>query len=373
MLMKKILAAMTCFGVSRNGFFVPAVVPIVLAALVASGKAIPHAATYEPPQNLEHTGLYSDFETRQVDANHLAFSPQYPLWTDGATKRRWMSLPSGTAIDASDPDAWSFPVGTRLWKEFSFAGQRVETRYMARKPDGGWLYATYAWSADGREARLVSQKGRRGAYLFGEGRSHAIPSAGDCKVCHQGGRAEVLGFSALQLSSRRDPRALHADASPPSEVDLDFLVEKGLLVGLPRSLLETPPGIVAASAIERAALGYLHGNCGHCHNEQGPLGNVGLFLRQTTATTIQPAIASTFNYPLKKPLPGQAADAMLRIDPQHPDRSALIQRMASRFAALQMPPLGTELVDSEAVDLIRRWIAQSEPVSQTPPLEEKGR
>ena len=103
------------------------------------------------PQDLRETGLYADAETLQIDPKHLAFSPQYPLWTDGAAKRRWISLPPDSAIDASDPDAWIFPVGTRLWKEFSFNGRRVETRYMERRPDGQWLYAAYAWSADGRE------------------------------------------------------------------------------------------------------------------------------------------------------------------------------------------------------------------------------
>jgi hypothetical protein len=340
---------------------------VVLVALVASVKAVPQAAD-EPPQALQDTGLYTDFAALQVDARHLAFSPQYPLWTDGATKRRWISLPPGTAIDASDPDAWSFPVGTRLWKEFSFAGRRVETRYMERRPDGQWLYAAYAWSADGREAQRVSERGRRGAYPLGGGRSHAIPGVSDCKVCHQGGRSEVLGFSAFQLSRQRDPGALHADPAPG--VDLDVLVEKGLLTGLPGT---PPPSIVAASATERAALGYLHGNCGHCHNPQGPLRNVGLFLRQG-AGTVPPAIASTFNHPVKKPAPGLSPDATLRIEPRHPDRSALMQRMASRYPALQMPPLGTELVDRQAIDLIRRWIAESEPVSQLPPrqAQEKG-
>jgi hypothetical protein len=32
--------------------------------------------------------------------------------------------------------------------------------------------------------------------------------------------------------------------------------------------------------------------------------------------------------------------------------------MASRRAAAQMPPLGSRLVDEEAVALIRRWIAE---------------
>src|SRR3712207_3165141 len=183
------------------------------------------------PESLADTGLYSDFATLEVDPRHLAFSPQYPLWTDGATKRRWISLPPGTAIDASDPDAWVFPVGTRFWKEFSFGGRRVETRYLERQADGQWLYAAYAWSADGREAHLTSPRGKRAAYPLPGGRSHTIPGVADCKACHQGGRSEVLGFSALQLSPDRDPGALHAEAGAGSGLDLRALVEKGLVVG----------------------------------------------------------------------------------------------------------------------------------------------
>jgi hypothetical protein len=93
-----------------------------------AGHAVSQGPAPKPPQTLQETGLYSDFETLEVDPDHLAFSPQYPLWTDGAGKRRWISLPPGTTIDGSDPDAWRFPVGTRFWKEFSFNGQRVETR-----------------------------------------------------------------------------------------------------------------------------------------------------------------------------------------------------------------------------------------------------
>jgi hypothetical protein len=35
-----------------------------------------------------------------------------------------------------------------------------------------------------------------------------------------------------------------------------------------------------------------------------------------------------------------------------------MQRVSSRAAALQMPPLGTELVDDEAVALLQRWISE---------------
>jgi hypothetical protein len=339
-------------------------------ALFQSGEATAQAAPARPPQTLQETGLYADFTTLQIDSRHLPFSPQYPLWTDGATKRRWISLPQGTAIDASDPDAWIFPVGTRLWKEFAFGGRRVETRYLERGADGQWLYAAYAWSPDGRKTQLVSERGRRAAYPLPGGRSHAIPGLSDCKACHQGGRGEVLGFSALQLSPDRDPGAPHAEAM--THVDLKYLVDNGLIVGLPTSAREAPR-IMAASATERAALGYLHGNCGHCHNDQGSLQNIGLFLRQRSGTTGQPAIATTVGHPVKKPAPGQSPDAVLRIEPGHPERSGLMQRVASRYPALQMPPMGTELVDEEAVALLRRWAAEADVFHRNVHRDEKGR
>src|SRR5688572_23474543 len=66
------------------------------------------------PGTLRETGLYADAAMRAVAATNLPFAPQYPLWTDGAQKRRWIYLPPGTTIDASNPDAWQFPIGTRV-------------------------------------------------------------------------------------------------------------------------------------------------------------------------------------------------------------------------------------------------------------------
>ncbi len=323
-----------------------------------------------PPATLGETGLHIDFAALKVDPHHLAFAPQYPLWSDGATKRRWISIPPGTSIDASDPEAWTFPVGTRFWKEFSFDGRPVETRYMERLPDGRWLYASYAWSADGRNATLVSERGRRNVFGFGSGRSHTIPGVTDCKVCHQGGRTEVLGFSALQLSPDRDPAAPHAEPRPLPAVDLDYLVAQGLVKGLPRSF-PAVPSIAARSRVERAALGYLHANCGHCHNDNGPLANLGFSLRQVLGAPAQPALATAVGQPVKKRAPAQSTATDLRISPRHPDRSALVERMASRYPLLQMPPLGTELVDEDALATIRRWIAEMQQPGTDSNLEQQ--
>jgi mono/diheme cytochrome c family protein len=370
--MAQVIATTKLSG-SRQGLCSVAVGAVVLPFVVlGSVPATPQPAT-TPPSTLHETGLYAGPDTLQVDPAHLAFAPQYPLWTDGAAKRRWISLPPGTAIDGSDPEAWIFPVGTRFWKEFSFNGQRVETRYLERRTDGQWLYAAYAWRADGREAQLVSPRGKRGAYQLAGGRAHTIPGVTDCKACHQGGASEVLGFGTLQLSPERDAGAPHAELQPEPHVDLRYLVDNSLLVGLPKPLLDAPPRIAAATATERAALGYMHGNCGHCHNERGSLQNVALFLRHSVLNAGEPATTSTVGQPVRKPAPGQSPDAVLRVEPGHPDRSGLMQRVSSRSPSLQMPPLGTELIDDEAVRLLYRWIAENGASSQQAHANAEGR
>jgi hypothetical protein len=148
---------------------------------------------------------------------------------------------------------------------------------------------------------------------------------------------------------------------PRDHVLLMGLVEHGILAKYPDA--PAAPRIPAASPVERAAIGYLHGNCGHCHNEESKLRNVELFLRYDSEAPLQPALTSTVRHPVRKPAPGQSPEARLRIEPGHPERSALAERIGSRHRALQMPPLGTELVDHEAVDLIRRWIADLEGAS----------
>lgn len=326
---------------------------LALAATPAAGPAQPEA-----PADLRETGLYADFEAGVIDPAHIAFAPQYPLWTDGARKRRWMALPPGTAIDAADPDAWVFPPGTRFWKEFAFDGRPVETRLIERLADGSWRYAAYAWSPDGSAAPRVSPRGQRGAHPLPGGRSHTIPGVSDCRVCHEARPVPILGFSALQLSPDRDPGALHAEPAADA-LDLADLVGRGLLAHYPASL--PPPRIAAGSPVERAALGYLHGNCGHCHDAASKLANLGLFLRHDGAAAVAPARTTTLGAPVARPAPGASPEARLRIAPGDPDRSALAERIGARSPALQMPPLGTELVDRAALALIRRWIAGMDP------------
>lgn len=118
--------------------------------------------------------------------------------------------------------------------------------------------------------------------------------------------------------------------------------------------------IAAASPVERAALGYLHGNCGHCHSapdETGAPVPVEVLLAQDVAAPDGArrvlrslvGVASRFqpsetSGEAKLVVPGDAAD------------SVLANRMRSRDPRVQMPPLGTAAPDSEGLALIERWI-----------------
>src|SRR4051812_41872174 len=84
------------------------------------------------PQTLADTGLCLDAGCTQISPDVIAYEPQFQLWSDAATKRRWIYLPPGMQIDTSDMDFWQFPVGTKVWKEFTRGGIRVETRLIMR-------------------------------------------------------------------------------------------------------------------------------------------------------------------------------------------------------------------------------------------------
>jgi hypothetical protein len=313
------------------------------------------------PATLSETGLYSEISTKTIAPSNLMYSPQYPLWSDGAKKKRWIYIPPGHTIDAKHPDDWVFPVGTKLWKEFSF-GKRVETRFLEKVDGGTWEYATYAWKEDGTDAVLVPQEGFPNHVEIAPGVRHDIPGIDGCRACHEGqGRDVVLGFNALQLSPDRDPNAPHAEPFTPDMINLKALAEKNLLTHFPARLLSRPPVIEAGSPLERAALGYLSGNCGGCHNTTDPLSSVGMFLKRSvdrSPKAMAKELESVIGHRSKYQIPGLGAGDSYRIYAGHSEQSSVVFRMSSRNPYRQMPPLGTKIVDTLAVDLITRWIEE---------------
>lgn len=324
--------------------------PRLLVMLLLAGAAAASALAQELPATLRATGFGGE--------GLIAFSPQYPLWSDGADKQRWIALPPGTSIDAGRPDAWDFPRGTRLWKTFSHAGRPVETRYIERAADGRWRYATYVWRADSAEADLAPLRGTVLSIPEAPGGRYVVPGRGDCLACHAGAAAPVLGFAALQLSGDRDENAVHGRPRRDDEPDLRALVERGLVRGLPAALVAQPPRIAAGSALERAALGALHGNCAHCHHAAGGQVPVRLDLMQRVAdapVSAADVLRSLVDTPLRYAAADGATHAIVAGDGA---KSVLLQRMRLRDGRTQMPPLGTERADEATLALLARWITQ---------------
>jgi mono/diheme cytochrome c family protein len=283
------------------------------------------ARTTEPVW-LSQTALYSDVARKRVAQDMREYEPAFALWTDGAQKRRWLYLPSGTRIDSSDMDHWQFPVGTVAFKEFSRAGRRIETRVIARISASEYRMGAFLWNEDESDARYVPD-GQPNA----RGTEHDVPSSTQCGTCHNGEPGKLLGFSAVQQPGVAPELLSHPMPAP-----------------------FRPPGDPTTAR----ALGYLHANCAHCHNPNGSARpdtdmNLRLFVgdRDFLAT---PAYLSTVGRPLQSFARSELSARVLAGDPSG---SAVLQRMLTRESALQMPPLGTERVDPSGVAAVRAWIA----------------
>ena len=344
-----------------------ATITFVFVAVVGRAMAGFEAGQAAPvaPVLLSQTGLYAGGGTTQIDPLNRPFSPQYPLWTDGAAKKRWIRLPEGAMIDATDLARWEFPVGTRFWKEFSFNGRKVETRMLWRATEAQWVFATYAWNDTQTDATLAPETGIRNAADIAPGKRHTIPGIVECRSCHDSARTEILGFDALNLSDDRDPNAPHAERLTKDMVTLRTLTEENLIFPTRTDLIATPPRIVADSPQARAALGYLSTNCGSCHNRESSIASLGLILKYSVTergggTSAPPAaLATTINQRGHWVVP-EAQEQSRLITPGHPASSAVIRRMTSRSPLSQMPPLGTVIVDREAVSLLTRFVEELE-------------
>jgi hypothetical protein len=318
---------------------------LALALVVIAGGCEPFfecpATTSSDYQGLEstlsETGLFADIAADRLAAGVEPYRPQFRLWTDGAAKRRWIALPEGTQVDTSDMDSWRFPVGTRVWKEFSSGGVRVETRLIERTSEDidGWLASSYLWRPNQSDA----DRQPLGA-IDANGTNHDVPAAGECVACHGGRASYVLGFSAVQL------------AHDGPGLTLDELIGRDLLSAPPVALPEVP-----GNETERGALGYLHANCGHCHNHERPGGEVSPCYDPNNALDFWlrvDALASPEQTPSYQSAIGS------KITPGKPDDSVLIDRVSRRTYIYKMPPLGTDEVDTEAVALLRRWVEELE-------------
>ncbi|MGF1464699.1 MAG: hypothetical protein ACFCGT_01070 [Sandaracinaceae bacterium] len=292
------------------------------------------------PERLVDVGLYPDPADRTtVDERALGFEPEHPLWSNGSAKERYLVVPEGGAIDASDPEAWAFPVGTLAFKTFTYAedgGERpVETRVIRRRADG-WGYAVYRWNDSGTEASLLdlSLSVAVPVTVDGESFEHAIPSRVECQTCHEAGATLPLGLRGVQLSGADGPLSRWSEA------------------GVFAAPIEDPQTIDHPDPDTRWVLSYFQGNCVHCHRDGGAIA-LDLSLEHEVALERiidQPTRAISFPNGIRV-VPGAPAESLL----------FLAVSGEGDAAFRPMPPLGVQRRDAPAVERLRAWIGSLEP------------
>ena len=295
-------------------------------------------------------------QRRPTDRRRLCATPgstrtSTRLWSTRATSRSPRSTRFGPTARRSaagfrcrpePPSTGPIPTpgssrsGTRFWKEFSFAGRRVETRLLERLTDGQWRYAAYEWSADGRDARLAP----------GTGQARRLP--------------------ARRRQGPRDPERQRLPGLPRGVADCGARVQPAPALARPRSRRAACRGPARAGrrsrlpdrraafwsdfptrscgrrrgsrprrAAERAALGYLHGNCGHCHNAGRQASQRRAVPAARAGPAEEPGIASTVGQPVKDAAPGQTPGrpASDRPGASRTQRARRASRLALRGAA----------------------------------------
>jgi hypothetical protein len=306
------------------------------------------------PSELRCTGLYGQFEMRSLACGVLGYTPAYQLWSDGADKHRYVALPAGGTIDASDPNELVFPVGTKFWKEFrSSDGQRLLETRLLQKNSAGWVYTSYVWN---ESASNAVQQNDGVKNVLGTG--HNVPTRDQCDECHRGRQDKILGWDAFLLG---------AGAEGLTRAEL-------LKLGVFAPGKELASLNIPGSEVERAALGYLHANCGvSCHNAnmRAKAAETGLMLRleaaQLASAATTPAVKTgSFRVPdvnakfggISVPDGGAPRDYFRDLLPRDLARSLLLVRMKTRGADGAMPALASDKVDDAGVSAVSTWISQ---------------
>jgi uncharacterized repeat protein (TIGR03806 family) len=297
-----------------------------------------------PPVVLSATGCFEPDAKTPLPAL-VPFQPRAELYSDGATKRRWLALPDGKTIAIAPDGDFDFPPGSVLVKEFSLGGKRIETRFFVRQDaDARWAGYSYRWREDESDADLV---GIGSETRVVDTQTWTYPSRAQCHQCHTNVAGSTLGLELAQLDS-----ALAYPATGRTANQLATLTAVGMLD--PTTAHLTPLAAIDDTSRTNAdrARGYLHANCGNCHRPDGPtftpldlrwqtpFADAGLCDQLPTIDDLATLIP---------------ADPRI-LAPGAPDRSVLWHRLSTTQNGLRMPPIARTLTHEAARTVISDWI-----------------
>lgn len=285
-----------------------------------------------------------------------------PLFSDYAEKLRLIYLPEGQAMQYHDSQAFSFPIGAVIIKNFYYYldarrpenGRKIlETRLLI-KEEKGWKALEYIWNAEQTDADLeVAGASFPHSWIDAKGKLQKIqylaPNLNQCKGCHSfDGQFVPIGITARQLNRVEQGENQLLNWQKAGKLNLPEGFDPQTAPQLQDyRLLETQ----SADHLELAARAYLDGNCAHCHNPHGPASTSGMFLEYNQADRERLGLG-------KPPVAAGRGSGNRRfgIVPGKPNESILVYRMESDDPGIRMPEIGRQLQHKEGVELIKAWI-----------------
>ncbi|MEM6274758.1 MAG: hypothetical protein AAF735_05910 [Myxococcota bacterium] len=317
----------------------------------------------EPGALAERTAprFLSDFpcvdkdDPRKVVDGVISYRPNVELWSDGATKRRYLAVPDGALIQRSLPcdvtstdpcepgEDWELPVGSVLIKEFILNDITVETRIYMRHTAELWQGYSYAWNDEQTNAELLETRETRTV----SGQSWTYPGMDSCESCHTSAAGVTLGLETRQLNGTLE-YSNGIEANQLATLDFIGLLSPGL--DSPTAAIEsyTKPGFDEDSS--QTARAYLHANCSMCHRPNG-----GTFVSMDFRYDTSLAEMNVCDRPSWRSWP--TLDDPRLVNPGNPERSVVLHRMTQNDTFSRMPPIGRTRVDDVGVTSVRRWIA----------------
>jgi hypothetical protein len=291
------------------------------------------------------------------------------LWSDAATKERFIRVPDGskihvldcaTEVDAckvpgeggvgSDDGHWDMPIGTVLVKNFSIENKHVETRLLMRRSMLVWKGFSYEWNDAGTDATLLPDEGTGKDKPVGTGTQvWHYPSRAQCLECHTAYTGRSLGLTTAQLN-----------ADFPYAEGMMNQVEKfkqlGLFDAAPKTIAGYPAPEGSEGTPETRALSYLQTNCSICHRPGSEGGLIDFRFGTAFADRglCEKSEQDTGKVPAYRLVPGST------------DKSALSFRIHQLDADVRMPKIGSTVVDTAGVALVDAWITAL-PTNACPP------
>jgi uncharacterized repeat protein (TIGR03806 family) len=307
------------------------------------------------PMQLSETGIFTNTANLTPASGFVEYGINVPFWSDGATKRRWIAVPNSQRITFSSTDAWTFPVGTVIVKQFDMnltdgdpsSARRLETRLLVRESTG-WSGFVYKWNQAETDAALLPGGASETLTINTSSgtrtQQYDYPSRADCLQCHTTAAGSILGVRTRQMNR---------DFAMPDATDNQLRAFNHVNyfttnIGAETQYAAYPDLTNTSIAVAQRARTYLEVNCAQCHRPSGPTG-VALDLRVDTADAQMNAIEVN---PQTSTLGITNARIIAR---GAKERSVLWERMR-RLDGNRMPPLASHRADDAGVALVGAWI-----------------